>query len=49
LARRRLEHAGVSKIHGGGFCTYSDSDRFYSYRRNADCGRLLSFVGRNTP
>ena len=49
LARRRLEHAGVGQIHGGEFCTYSDRDRFYSYRRNAECGRLLSFVGRSTP
>ena len=49
LARRRLDRAGITSVHGGGFCTYLDADRFFSYRRNPDCGRLLSFVGRSTP
>ena len=49
LARQRLRAAGVSSITGGQFCTYSDAERFYSYRRNPDCGRLLSFVGLVTP
>ena len=49
LARQRLNRLGVINISGGDFCTFLDSDRFYSYRRNAECGRLLSFVGRNTP
>jgi YfiH family protein len=49
LARRRLNAAGVTKISGGGFCTYLDKERFYSYRRNPDCGRMLSFIGLNTP
>lgn len=45
LARRRLFAAGVTDVSGGGFCTFEDSDRFYSYRRNRDSGRMLSFVG----
>jgi hypothetical protein len=49
LARQRLHAAGVSDVSGGGFCTYIDDDRFYSYRRNPDCGRMVSFVGLKTP
>ena len=49
LARQRLNAAGVLAVSGGEFCTYSDERRFYSYRRNPDCGRLVSFIGRATP
>jgi YfiH family protein len=49
LARQRLASVGVSRIFGGGFCTYLDKDRFYSHRRNPDCGRLISFVGPRAP
>lgn len=44
LARRRLQRAGVSAIHGGGLCTYSDAARFYSYRRETPCSRLASLI-----
>lgn len=44
LAHRRLRAAGVTRIYGGGFCTYADSARFFSYRRNPECGRMTSFV-----
>jgi YfiH family protein len=44
LARRRLAAAGVERIHGGGFDTFSDP-RFYSYRREgARSGRFASLV-----
>ena len=49
LARRRLNAAGVRNVFGGGFCTYLDEERFFSYRRDPKCGRLVSFVGLNTP
>jgi YfiH family protein len=49
LARQRLNAAGVLAVSGGEFCTYSDEERFYSYRRNPDCGRLVSFIGLLTP
>jgi YfiH family protein len=49
LARQRLQAAGVRAVSGGEFCTYSDNERFYSYRRNPDCGRLVSFIGQKTP
>ena len=44
LARRRLAAAGVSAISGGKGCTYGDPGRFHSYRRDPDCGRLVSFI-----
>ena len=49
LARQRLNAAGVLAVSGGEYCTYSDEKRFYSYRRNPDCGRLVSFIGLATP
>lgn len=44
LARRRLQASGVSQIHGGGLCTYSDSRRFYSFRRDQRTGRMASLI-----
>lgn len=46
LARQRLAAAGVGRVFGGGFCTYADPERFYSYRRDGETGRLVSFVHR---
>jgi len=44
LARRRLSALGVVAMYGGGFCTHTDHARFFSYRRDPDCGRMVSFV-----
>jgi YfiH family protein len=44
LARRRLARAGVSGVYGGGLCTASDETRFFSYRRDATCGRMASLI-----
>jgi hypothetical protein len=44
LARRRLEQAGVRSVHGGGFCTYHDAERFFSYRRAPRSGRMGAFI-----
>ena len=44
LARLRLQQAGVTAIHGGDYCTCSDADRFYSYRRDGRTGRMASLV-----
>lgn len=48
LARRRLAAIGIGDAYGGGFCTFSDQKRFFSYRRNADTGRMVSFVALKT-
>jgi YfiH family protein len=49
LARARLRAAGVAAVYGGDLCTYADVDRFYSYRRDGETGRMLSFVFRKSP
>jgi YfiH family protein len=44
IARRRLEAAGVAGAYGGGFCTYTDAGRFYSYRRERVTGRFATLI-----
>ena len=44
LARRRLARAGVREVHGGGFCTFNETDRFFSYRRVQRSGRMGAFI-----
>lgn len=46
LARRRLQSAGVpaGRIHGGGLCTISDPQRFFSHRRDQRGGRMASLI-----
>ena len=44
LARRRLARSGVIRIFGGGYCTYAERERFYSYRRDGATGRMASLV-----
>jgi YfiH family protein len=47
LARQRLQAIGVRRVFGGGWCTHGDPGRFFSYRRDGQCGRMAAFVFRN--
>ena len=44
LARLRLQAAGAVHISGGSYCTYTDAERFYSYRRDGVTGRMASLI-----
>ena len=44
VARRRLRGKGVERIYGGGFCTFSDPERFFSYRRDGTAGRMAAMI-----
>lgn len=45
IARMILRKAGVSKVYGGGFCTFAQSERFYSFRRDGHVsGRMASLI-----
>ena len=44
LARTRLSACGVEAVYGGGECTWSDSARFFSYRRDGVTGRQASLI-----
>ena len=46
LARIRLETAGIAldNIYGGEWCTYTQSDLYFSYRRESQTGRMASLI-----
>lgn len=44
LARIRLAAVGLERVSGGGLCTFSDTRRFYSYRREGTTGRMAALV-----
>jgi len=48
LARAELNNAGVNDVFGGDFCSFSQFDQFYSYRRDKNCGRNASLIWRKS-
>lgn len=45
LAKIRLQTLGISQIHGGEFCTYTQDNMFFSYRRDKGVtGRMASLI-----
>lgn len=44
LATLRLNMRGVKAIYGGDHCTFADTERFYSYRRDGLTGRMASLI-----
>lgn len=44
LARQCLSAYGILSVTGGDLCTYSDAERFFSYRRDGVTGRMASLI-----
>jgi YfiH family protein len=44
VARARLGAKGVRDIRGGGFCTYTERGRFFSYRRDKATERMAALI-----
>ena len=44
LARTTLAAAGVVAVYGGGWCTFRQSDEFYSFRRERFTGRMATLA-----
>ena len=48
IAAQRLNNCGLNQIYGGGidtdFCTFTQNDQFYSYRRDGVTGRMATLI-----
>ena len=44
LARLTLERLGVINVSGGQFCTHTDHEKFFSYRRDGVTGRMATLI-----
>ncbi len=44
LAMNILTKHNVKNVYGGDRCTYSESDTFYSYRRDGETGRMATLI-----
>ncbi len=49
VARRMLTQLGIAAVYGGHFCTFSDSERFFSFRRDGVTGRMASVIWLESP
>lgn len=49
LAKICLLKYGVNFIHGGSYCTFNENDKFFSYRRQAQCGRQATLIWKSDP
>lgn len=44
LARQHLAVQGIERVFGGDCCTVGEPDRFFSYRRDGQTGRMASMI-----
>lgn len=49
LARLRLQACGVEQVFGGGECTFSQAECYFSYRRDGSTGRMASLIWLEGP
>lgn len=48
IARIIFVEQGVEQVFGGDYCTYSDSVRFFSHRRDGITGRMATMIWRES-
>ena len=46
IASKELNSHGVNSIFGGGECTFTQSDNYFSYRRDGTTGRMATLIWR---
>jgi len=46
LARIELVALGIADVYGGTYCTFTEHERFYSYRRDTQTGRMATLIWR---
>ena len=44
VAKQRLANLGVHAVYGGGECTYSQPEKYFSFRRDGVTGRMASLI-----
>ncbi|QIW16374.1 multi-copper polyphenol oxidoreductase [Pasteurellaceae bacterium RH1A] len=44
IAQQRLNKLGIQQISGGDYCTYTDTQRFFSYRKEGKTGRMATLI-----
>ncbi len=49
LARGQLQACGLTHVYGGGYCTFSEPERFFSFRRDGQTGRMASVIWLQEP
>ena len=47
LSKIELAALGISRVYGGTHCTVTEHERFYSYRRDAQTGRMATLIWRD--
>jgi hypothetical protein len=47
LAKQQLSEFGITEVYGGERCTFNEPDRFFSYRRDGETGRMASMIWLN--
>ena len=44
IATQRLNNLGVTQIYGGGRCTFTEKEQFFSFRRDGATGRMATLI-----